>query len=98
MLFRSRLGLTVPVMPDGAFYAWADVTQLCQRWGIPAQGEHPDQGGSWALAFELMKRCQIAATPGRDFAQAEPGRYLRFSTANLMGQLREAISRLEAAL
>ena len=45
-----------------------------------------------------MKRCQIAATPGRDFAQAEPGRYLRFSTANSMEQLREAIARLEAAL
>jgi len=94
----NRLGLNVPVMPDGAFYAWADVTQLCQRWGIPPQGERPDQGGSWALAFELMKRCQIAATPGRDFAQAEPGRYLRFSTANSMEQLREAIARLEAAL
>jgi aspartate/methionine/tyrosine aminotransferase len=94
----NRLGLCVPVMPDGAFYAWADVTQLCQRWGIPPQGERPDQGGSWALAFELMKRCQIAATPGRDFAQAEPGRYLRFSTANSMEQLREAIARLEAAL
>ena len=94
----NRLGLTVPVMPDGAFYAWADVTQLCQRWGIPPQGDRPDQGGSWALAFELMKRCQIAATPGRDFAQAEPGRYLRFSTANSMEQLREAIARLEAAL
>jgi len=94
----NRLGLCVPVMPDGAFYAWADVTQLCQRWGIPPQGDRPDQGGSWALAFELMKRCQIAATPGRDFAQAEPGRYLRFSTANSMEQLREAIARLEAAL
>ena len=94
----NRLGLTVPVMPDGAFYAWADVTQLCQRWGIPPQGDRPDQGGSWALAFELMKRCQIAATPGRDFAQAEPGRYLRFSTANSMEQLLEAITRLEAAL
>jgi aspartate/methionine/tyrosine aminotransferase len=94
----NRLGLCVPVMPDGAFYAWADVTQLCQRWGIPPRGDRPDQGGSWALAFELMKRCQIAATPGRDFAQAEPGRYLRFSTANSMEQLREAIARLEAAL
>jgi len=94
----NRLGLCVPVMPDGAFYAWADVTQLCQRWRIPPQGDRPDQGGSWALAFELMKRCQIAATPGRDFAQAEPGRYLRFSTANSMEQLREAIARLEAAL
>jgi aspartate/methionine/tyrosine aminotransferase len=94
----NRLGLSVPVMPDGAFYAWADVRGLCERWGIPPAGAQPDQGGSWALAFELMQRCQIATTPGRDFGQAEPGRYLRFSTANSMHQLREAVQRLEQAL
>lgn len=93
----QRLGLDVPVMPDGAFYAWADVTGLCQRWGIPMAGE-PASSGSWALAFELMRRCQLATTPGRDFAQAEPGRWLRFSTANALPQLQEAIARLEAAL
>ncbi len=94
----DRLGLTVPVMPDGAFYAWADVTGLCSRWGIPPAGPQPDQGGSWALAFELMQRCQLATTPGRDFGPADPGRYLRFSTANSMEQLQEAVARLEAAL
>ncbi len=94
----NRLGLTVPVQPDGAFYAWADVSQLCARWGIPPQGAEPDQGGSWALSFELMRRCQLATTPGRDFGVAEPGRYLRFSTANAMEQLREAVARLEQAL
>jgi aspartate/methionine/tyrosine aminotransferase len=45
-----------------------------------------------------MKRCQLATTPGRDFGQAEPGRYLRFSTANSMAQLQEAVARLEQAL
>ena len=94
----NRLGLTVPVMPDGAFYAWADVRGLCARWGIAPPGEQPDEGGSWALAFELMKRCRLATTPGRDFGVAEPGHYLRFSTANAMSQLREAVARLEAAL
>ncbi|WP_332740285.1 pyridoxal phosphate-dependent aminotransferase [Hydrogenophaga sp.] len=94
----NRLGLSVPVMPDGAFYAWADVTGLCARWGIPPQGARPDEGGSWALAFELMNRCQLATTPGRDFGSADPGRYLRFSTANSMAQLQEAVSRLEQAL
>ncbi|WP_439115648.1 pyridoxal phosphate-dependent aminotransferase [Hydrogenophaga sp.] len=93
----NRLGITVPVMPDGAFYAWADVSALCARWGIPPQSS-PDAGGSWALAFELMQRCQLATTPGRDFGSADPGRYLRFSTANSMAQLREAVARLEAAL
>lgn len=93
----NRLGLTVPVMPDGAFYAWAEVGALCERWGIAPPGGSPETGGSWPLAFELMRRCQLAATPGRDFAQAEAGRYLRFSTANSMEQLQEAVARLEAA-
>ncbi len=94
----DRLGLTVPVRPDGAFYAWADVSGLCRQWGIAPAGAQPDQGGSWALAFELMQRCQLATTPGRDFGPADPGRYLRFSTANSMEQLQEAVARLEAAL
>ena len=94
----NRLGLTVPVVPDGAFYAWSEVRTLCERWGIPPESKDDVlAGGSWPLAFELMRRCQIAATPGRDFAQAEPGRYLRFSTANSMEQLQEAVARLEAA-
>ena len=94
----NRLGLTVPVMPDGAFYAWADVSALCERWGLPPATAAQPEGGSWALAFELMQRCQLATTPGRDFGQANPGRYLRFSTANSMEQLHEAVARLEASL
>ena len=90
----NRLGLTVPVMPDGAFYAWADCTQACQNWGISTDAAH----GSWDFAFELMKRAHLAATPGRDFGTADPQRYIRFSTANSMAQLQEAIHRLERFL
>ena len=90
----NRLGLTVPVMPDGAFYAWADCTQACQNWGISTDAAH----GSWDFAFELMQRAHLAATPGRDFGTADPQRYIRFSTANSLAQLQEAIHRLERVL
>lgn len=93
----ERLGLPVPVRPDGAFYAWADVRNLVERWGLPTESTQTPEGGSWELAFELMRRCRIAATPGRDFGVAQPGRYLRFSTAQSMDTLQEAISRLEAS-
>jgi len=86
----NRLGLNVPVMPDGAFYAWADCTEACQRWGL--------EGGSWDFAFALMERAHLAATPGRDFGDAAPQRYIRFSTANSMAQLEEAVHRLERVL
>jgi len=85
----DQLGLRVPVMPDGAFYAWADCTQAAARLGV---------ADSWDFAFELMRRAHLATTPGRDFGTHEPQRYLRFSTANSMAQLQEAIARLRALL
>lgn len=91
----ERVGLTVPVKPDGAFYAWADCTEACKAWGIDPH--HPARG-SWDFAFELMKRAHLAITPGRDFGTADPQRYVRFSTANSMAQLQEAIHRLDKAL
>lgn len=83
------LGFSIPVMPDGAFYAWADCTDLAKRWGV---------SGSWDFAFELMKRAHIAATPGRDFGQAAVENFIRFSTANSMSQLHEAVQRMRRAL
>jgi len=88
----NRLGLSVPVMPDGAFYAYADCSAACEKWGIA-----PEQG-SWDFAFELMQRAHLAVTPGRDFGTADPQRYIRFSTANSMAQLQEAVRRLEQVL
>ena len=80
-------GLPVPVMPDGAFYAWADCTQLAQNLGIE---------GSWDFSFELMKRAHVAITPGRDFGHDQTQRFVRFSTASSMAHLEESIARLRA--
>jgi aspartate/methionine/tyrosine aminotransferase len=92
----SRLGLSVPVMPDGAFYAYADCTQAAQQLGIkPAPDGH---GASWDFAFELMKRAHLAVTPGRDFGHAAPERFVRFSTASAMPHLQQAVARLERLL
>ncbi len=85
----NRLGLRVPVMPDGAFYAYADCTQAAARLGV---------SGSWDFTFELMKRAHLAITPGRDFGHAAPQQFVRFSTANSMEQLKEAVARLESLL
>ena len=85
----NRLGLTVPVMPDGAFYAYADCSKIAAQWGL---------NGSWEFAFELMKRAHLAVTPGRDFGTSAPERYVRFSTASSMAHLQEAIARLESVI
>jgi len=85
----NAMGLSVPVMPDGAFYAWADCTAACEKLGV---------SGSWDFAFEIMKRAHVAVTPGRDFGAADTARFIRFSTASSMAQLQAAVERLRALL
>ena len=83
----DAMGLKVPVLPDGAFYAWADCSDMCRKLGVDS---------SWELAFELMQRAHVAVTPGRDFGTAQTRDFIRFSTANSMAQLQQAAARLKA--
>ncbi|KRI01216.1 pyridoxal phosphate-dependent aminotransferase [Curvibacter sp. PAE-UM] len=85
----NEMGLTVPVMPDGAFYAWADCTQACKKLGVK---------DSWELSFALMRQAHVAVTPGRDFGSAETQHYIRFSTASALPQLQTAVERLQKLL
>ena len=85
----NAMGLSVPVMPDGAFYAWADCRDACQKLGLQ---------GSWALAQHLMQHVHVAVTPGRDFGVHEPENYVRFSTASSMTDLHTAAKRLQHLL
>ncbi len=80
----NELGLTVPVLPDGAFYAWADCSAHA--------------ASSWDFCFELMRRAHVAITPGRDFGRHDTEHYLRLSYASSMEHLREAVERLRGAL
>ena len=85
----QSIGLTVPVMPDGAFYAWADCTQACARLGVK---------DSWDFAFEVMRRAHVAITPGRDFGHADTARFVRFSTASSLQTLQTSVERLRQLL
>jgi aspartate/methionine/tyrosine aminotransferase len=89
-------GLQVPVMPDGAFYAWADCSEAAARLARTGEGVAPMD--SWDFAFALMRRAHVAVTPGRDFGAAQTRRFIRFSTASSMTQLQEAAARLQALL
>lgn len=83
----EALGFKVPVAPDGAFYVWADVSEWFGRLGV---------ADSWDFAFEVLKRAHVALTPGRDFGAAETARFVRFSAANSMQNLEEAVAWLAA--
>ena len=79
-----ELGFGVPVVPDGAFYIYADI----RRFG----------GNSWDFAFDLLRDTGVCVVPGRDFGTAETSHYLRLSYANTMARLQEAVDRLRAHL
>ncbi|MFY8084015.1 MAG: pyridoxal phosphate-dependent aminotransferase [Rubrivivax sp.] len=80
----ERIGLMVPVAPDGAFYAWADCSAFSPS--------------SWDLCHGLLHSAHVALTPGRDFGPAAAERYLRLSYASSMAHLREALARLQRVL
>jgi aspartate/methionine/tyrosine aminotransferase len=80
----NAMGLTVPVLPDGAFYAWADCSAHAHS--------------SWDFVFDTMRRSHVALTPGRDFGRHGSERWVRLSYASAMPQLREAVARLAATL
>ena len=80
----NQLGLTVPVLPDGAFYAWADCSAHSTN--------------SWDFCFDMMRRAHVAITPGRDFGHFGAERFVRLSYASSMAQLHEAVDRLGKVL
>jgi aspartate/methionine/tyrosine aminotransferase len=85
----QSLGLDVPVVPDGAFYAWADCSAACARLGIK---------DSWDFSFAVMQQANVAITPGRDFGMDQTAQFVRFSTASSMEQLQTAVARLHHML
>ncbi|AOB30068.1 aminotransferase [Bordetella sp. H567] len=76
----QRLGIDVPVKPDGAFYIYADIS----RWGMD----------SAQFAARLLNEAGVAAVPGMDFGPAHASRTLRFAYTTGMEQLEAAVSRI----
>ena len=78
------MGLPVPVMPDGAFYAWFD----CSSYSA----------SSWDFCQRMTAQAHVALTPGRDFGPLMAERFVRLSFASSMSQLRLAVQRLRREL
>jgi aspartate/methionine/tyrosine aminotransferase len=79
-----ELGFEVPVMPDGAFYVYADIS------GLP----HLDANDSAAFAMSVLRQAHVAIVPGGDFGFAAPEKHVRFSYATKYERIEEAIDRL----
>ena len=80
----QRLGFTIPVLPDGAFYIYAD----CSRFSEDAD----------AFTRDVLQATGVVMTPGLDFGTQDVERYIRVSYATSMENLQEAVRRLETYL
>jgi aspartate/methionine/tyrosine aminotransferase len=80
----ERLGFRVPVVPQGAFYIYADSSALA-----------PD---SFALARSILTEAGVALTPGKDFGRHEPERHIRIAYTQTVPRLEEAVARIARLL
>lgn len=79
-----ELGFDVPVVPQGAFYIYAN----CSRF----------TDDSYIFANELLEQSGVAITPGRDFGANAPEEHVRFSYTTSLERLKEGVDRLGAFL
>lgn len=77
-----KAGFTKIAPPDGAFYIYADVSDLT--------------GDSRAFAAEILDKAGVAVTPGLDFDPARGHGTLRFSYAQGTAEIEEGLARLTA--
>ena len=75
-----RAGFHRIAPPDGAFYVYADVSDLT--------------GDSLAFASDILQRAGVAVTPGLDFDPGRGASTLRFSYARATADIEEGLSRL----
>jgi aspartate/methionine/tyrosine aminotransferase len=76
----AKAGLTRTAPADGAFYVYADVSELT--------------GDSKALADRILEEAGVAVTPGLDFDKGRGAGTLRFSYARGTAEIEEGVTRL----
>lgn len=80
----EALGFGIPARPNGAFYVYADVSRL--------------DDDSEALARRLIEQAGVATTPGLDFGNHWPRRFLRFAYTTARSRLEEGLERIAGSL
>ena len=82
----KKIGFIIPVEPLGAFYIYADISQLL------ADSDIPD---SKTFCSRLLEEEGVAVTPGLDFGQFRSTEHVRFSYATDFAKIRDGVGRIE---
>ena len=78
------IGFDIPVIPDGAFYLYAN----CSRF----------TDDSFSFSAQLLEEAGVAITPGIDFGINQPETHVRFAYTTSLENLEEGVRRLQAYL
>ncbi len=78
------LGFRVPVVPDGAFYLYAESSALA--------------ADSFALAERLLTEAGVAVTPGLDFGEHHAAGHLRFAYTTPVERIEAGVARMRRLL
>ncbi|MDN4472577.1 aminotransferase class I/II-fold pyridoxal phosphate-dependent enzyme [Demequina zhanjiangensis] len=76
----ARIGLPVDSEPDGAFYAYPDVS--------------PTGMDAWTFCERALTEAHVALTPGKDFGETHGDTHVRLSYASSREDIVEGIDRL----
>jgi aspartate/methionine/tyrosine aminotransferase len=79
-----ELGFRIPVVPQGAFYIYADSSQIATD--------------SFELSRRILQEAHVALTPGKDFGHAAPERHIRIAYTQTVTRLAEAIERMRGVI
>jgi len=79
----KEIGFVIYTEPQGAFYIFCDA--------------HKFTNDSYRFAFDVLEKAHVGITPGVDFGTGGEG-FVRFSYANSIENIREAMDRLERYL
>ncbi|HSG92513.1 MAG TPA: aminotransferase class I/II-fold pyridoxal phosphate-dependent enzyme [Methylotenera sp.] len=76
----SQIGCEFPVIPQGAFYLYVDVSRWCRN--------------SFEFCQDLLEKTGVAITPGCDFGYYRANQHVRLAYTTGIDQLQEACVRL----
>lgn len=80
----KQIGFKIPIVPDGGFFAYADVSAFTQD--------------SEAFANQILDKTGVAFAPGIDFGEYRSREHVRMAYAVNMEKLQEGVRRLAQAL